>query len=157
MPNNNSVERDRQVKIYAQKWALEVLGRYEDAHPRGAEILRESLQISRIQLSNYIRFNDPLWQVLREGGKIAEHFMMYPCKQGGMFFSQLELEDRYTVVKCLYDYFKDKNAERATKRLDKYWYDTHNLMRSDSRVGESAVEQSETASSASDPQAGGLE
>lgn len=146
MSTPETVERDSQTKIYAQKWAQEVLGRYEDAHPRATDFLCESLQISRLQLANYIRFNDPLWQVLREGGKIVEHFMQYPCKQGARFFSQFEIEDQYTVVKYFYSYVVEKRAERIVKRLDKYWYDTHNLMRSDSRGGGAAMEQRDMAS-----------
>ena len=146
MSSIGAAERDGQIKIYAQKWALEVLGRYEDAHPRGTEILCESLQISRKQLSNYIRFNDPLWQILREAGKIVEHYMVVVCKHGGRFFSQLEIEDQYTIVKYFYDLAVEKRADRIVKRLDKYWFDVHNLMRSDSRGGGCAVEQSDTAS-----------
>lgn len=146
MSTDSDAGRGGNNKIYAQKWALEVLGRYEDAHPRATDFLCESLQISRLQLANYIRFNDPLWEVLREGGKIVEHYMQYPCKQGARFFSQLEIEDQYTIVKYFYDLAVEKRADRIVKRLDKYWFDVHNLMRSDSRGGGSAVEQSDTAS-----------
>lgn len=140
-----------QSRIYAEKWAMEVLGRYEDAHPRATEFLCESLQITRKQLSNYIRFNDPLWQVLREGGKIVEHYMQYPCKQGGRFFSQLEIEDQYTVVKYFYEYVTEKRAERIVKRLDNLWFDTHNLMRSDSRGGDGTTECNDVDASSSPP------
>jgi hypothetical protein len=134
--------------IYSAKWALEVLGRYQDAHPRAAEFLFESLQISPKQLSNYIRYNDPLWTPLREGGKLAEQYMRYRG-YAGQFFSQLEIEDRYTIVKYFYEYLQEKNAQRVVKRLDRLWYDTHNLMRSDSRGGESTSEQGDDDASSS--------
>lgn len=146
MTDDKSAGRGADKTIYAQKWAMEVLGRYEDAYPRGTEFLCESLQISRRQLSNYIRFNDPLWEILRQGGKITEHYMVVVRKHGARFFSQLEIEDQYTIVQYFYDYVVEKRADRIVKRLDNLWFDTHNLMRSDSRGGGAAMEQSDMAS-----------
>lgn len=134
--------------IYSKKWAMEVLGRYTDAHPRATEFLCESLQISESQLSNYIRYNDPLWTPLREGGKLVEQYMRIKGEEG-LFFCQIPEERQYTYVKYFYEYLQEKNASRVCKRLDSVWDLANNCKRSDSRGGESTSERSDDDASAS--------
>lgn len=148
MSSDNKQGRLDKDAVYSRLWAQEVLGRYQDCHPRATDILCESLQISRDQLSNYIRFNDPLWTPLREVGKWAEKHLatLYGPAQ---WFQQLDPSDQHTFVKWLKTCFEEKNAYRIVKRLDSLWFVTDNLIRSDSRGGESTSERSDDDASSS--------